>query len=91
MVVCSVFQSYKVVCWNRLTFACFLSVVFTPNNRRSKKTISSTAQHLSLDETLKFASPLTADLQLDVDIRTLSDGGHDVTQQLVTLTEDGVH
>jgi hypothetical protein len=91
MVVCSVFQSYKVVCWNRLTFACFLSVVFTPNNRRSKKTISSTAQHMSFDETLPAGIPLTADLQLDIDIRTLSNSGHDVTQQLVTLAEDGVH
>jgi hypothetical protein len=92
MVVDSVFESLnKPVCCDQLAFACFLSVVFTPNNRRSKKTISSTAQHMSLDETLPADSPLTADLQLDIDIRTLSDGGHDVTQQLVTLAEDGVH
>jgi hypothetical protein len=79
------------VCCDQLAFACFLSVVFTPNNRRSKKTISSTAQHMSFDETLPAGIPLTADLQLDIDIRTLSNSGHDVTQQLVTLAEDGVH
>ena len=46
---------------------------------------------MSFDETLPAGIPLTADLQLDIDIRTLSDGGHDVTQELVTLAEDGVH
>ena len=33
---------------------------------------------------------LTADFQLHVDVRTLADRRHDVTQQLVTLAQDRV-
>jgi hypothetical protein len=66
-------------------------VVFTPNSRLSKKTEPRNllSEIASIDGS--FRPPLTADLQLDVDIGTLSNGSHDVTHQFVSLAQDGIH
>ena len=67
-----------------------MSVVFTPKSRRSKKT-GGRIEYINIDASIAAKSTLTADLQLDVDVGSLANRRHNVTQKLVSLTQDGVH